>query len=194
MGRSSRLAVGAIAAAVAAGQLAPNHLGAAVALGLAAVLLFRETRPRLKPGLLLPCFVGAGLIVLRLTLVPAPPPPLDQPPTGEGPWLLAVASTGSPREGQQTATLGTLPGEVPAFKVAVTLPRYPEVVPGDRVVVTGAIRTRPDSPYGAYLLRIGAVGTLSSRTLEVEPAPDDPGRRLEGLRRARRRHPDRPAG
>ena len=32
MGRSSRLAIGAIAAAVAAGQVAPSHLGAAIAL------------------------------------------------------------------------------------------------------------------------------------------------------------------
>ncbi len=47
MGRSSRLAVGAIVAAVAAGQVAPNHLGAAVALALAAVLLVGEARPRL---------------------------------------------------------------------------------------------------------------------------------------------------
>ena len=75
------------------------------------------------------------------------------------------------------------PGIAPAFNVAATLPRYPDVVPGDRLVVTGGIRPRPDSPYGAYLLRIEAVGTLSSRTLEVEPAADDPGRRLEGLRR-----------
>ncbi len=45
------------------------------------------------------------------------------------------------------------------------------------------IRPRPDSPYGAYLERIGAVGTLTARTLDVAPTPDDPGRRLEDLRR-----------
>ena len=39
MGRSGRLALGAIVAAVAAGQVAPSHLGAAIALGLACILL-----------------------------------------------------------------------------------------------------------------------------------------------------------
>ena len=93
--------------------------------------------------------------------------------------------------------------------VAATLPRYPVVIPGDRVVVDGRILPRPDSPYGSYLERIGAVGTLQSRTLRVEPVPDDPGRRLEaaatrcgrGARpgaartggRTRGGHPHRPA-
>src|SRR5205809_472463 len=87
MGRSGRLALGAIAAAVAAGRIAPNHVGAAIALAIASILLIAEVRPR------------------------------------------------------------------------------------------------PESPYGDYLLRIGAAGTLMSRTLEVLPVPDDPARRLEELRR-----------
>ena len=57
------------------------------------------------------------------------------------------------------------------------------MIPGDRVVVDGRILPRPDSPYGSYLERIGAAGTLQSRTIRVEPVPDDPGRRLEALRR-----------
>jgi hypothetical protein len=60
MGRSSRLALGAIGAAVAAGQIAPNHLGAAVALGFAAILLLGEARPRLGVGALLPVTFGAA--------------------------------------------------------------------------------------------------------------------------------------
>ncbi len=183
MGRSSRLAIGVVTAAVAAGQVAPSHLGAAVALALAALLLLGEARPRLGAEWLLPFALGAGLIAVRLTVVPAGPPPLDRPPDGNGPWTLVVGSAGSPRDGLQTATLATLPGVDAMFQVAATLPRYPIVVPGDRVVVEGAIRPRPDSPYGAYLLRIGAIGTLTSRTLRIEPAPDDLGRRLEELRR-----------
>ncbi len=183
MGRSSRLAIGAIAAAVAAGQVAPNHLGAAVALALAAILLIGEVRPRLGAAACLPIVLGAGAIVVRLALVPAGPPPLERPPDGDGPWRLVVEAVGSPREGQQTATLGTPPDGSAVFRVAATLPRYPAVIPGDRVVVAGSIRERPDSPYGTYLLRIGAVGTLTSRTLEIEPTPDGFGRRLEELRR-----------
>src|SRR4029079_7285220 len=53
----------------------------------------------------------------------------------------------------------------------------------DRVVVTGTIRPPPDSPYGQYLARLGAVGTLSSRTLDIQAGTEDAGRRLEGLRR-----------
>ena len=53
-----------------------------------------------------------------------------------------MLATGSPRDGHQTATLGTPPDGVPAFTVAATLPRYPVVVPGDRVVVDGADPSR----------------------------------------------------
>ncbi len=109
---------------------------------------------------------------------------LAEPPRGNGPWALEVEAVGSPRDGQQTATLGTRPGASSAFRVAATLPRYPQVLPGDRVSISGAIRARPDSPYGEYLRRIGAVGTVTARSLTVEPAPADIGRRLEDLRRA----------
>ena len=175
--------MGAIAAAVAAGQVAPSHLGAAVALILATILLLGEVRPRLGARSVLPIALGAGAIALRLAIAPAGPAALDRPPAGNGPWHLVVDAVGSPKDGTQIVTLQTVPGDGGAFRVAATLPRYPVVVPGDRVVVDGAVRERPDSPYGQYLLRIGAVGTLTSRRLEVEPAPDDPGRRLEGFRR-----------
>jgi hypothetical protein len=85
MGRSSRLALGAIAAAIAAGQVAPNHLGAAIALALASILLVGEARPRLGAGVLLPVAVGAGLIAIRLAVLPAGPQLLDRPPDGDGP-------------------------------------------------------------------------------------------------------------
>jgi competence protein ComEC len=183
MGRSGRLALGAIVAAVAAGQVAPSHLGAAIALALAAILLVGEARPHMRARALLPVAVGAGLVAIRLAVVPAGPTLLDRPPDGDGPWTLVVEAAGSPRDGSQTATLAAPAGSDRPFRVAATLPRYPPLIPGDRVTVTGPIRPRPDSPYGAYLLRIGAAGTLTSRTLDVLPAPDDPGRRLEELRR-----------
>ena len=183
MGRSSRLAIGAIVAAAAAGRVAPGHLGAAIALSLAALLLIAEARPGLRASSLIPAVVGAGLIAIRLAVVSPAAPPLTQPPDGSGPWMLVVASTGSPRDGHQTATLVTAPGSAESFRVAATLPRYPAVTPGDRVVVGGEIRPRPASPYGAYLERTGAIGTLTARTLTIDSVPDDPGRRLEELRR-----------
>ena len=133
------MAVGAIVAAVAAGQVAPNHLGAVVALALAALLLIGEARPRVGVAALLPVVVGAAAIAIRLALVPAGPPQLDHPPEGDGPWRLVVESVGSPRDGKQTATLATT-GDGPAFRVAASLPRYPVVIPGDEIAVEGSIR------------------------------------------------------
>ncbi len=209
MGRSSRLAIGAIAAAVGAGQVAPSHLGAAISLGLAAILLVHEVRPSLRAGTLIPVAIGAALIAIRLAVTPTASILLDTPPDGSGPWALMVETTGSPHDGQQVATLVTLPGDDRPFHVAATLPRYPEVIPGDRVVVEGSVRPRPDSPYGQYLERIGAVGTHrlanpdrpdGSRRSCPPPrvAPPGRGRRPDpGPARARggpgRRHPHRSA-
>ena len=193
MGRSSRLAVGAIVAAVAAGQVAPNHLGAAVALALAAVLLVSEARPRLGVAALLPVVVGAAAIAIRLALVPAGPPQLDRPPDGDGPWRLVVESVGSPRDGKQTATLATT-GDGPAFRVAATLPRYPVVIPGDEIVVEGSIRERPEFAVWAV-----PRADRGGRHVDLPDARDraSPGRLRAAARRSAaqcRRGPDpRPA-
>ena len=182
MGRSTRLAIGSIAAAIAAERIGSAHLAATVALAMAALLLIGETSFTRNLRSVWPLVVGAGLITLRLAVVPAGPETLLVPPPGDGPWSLVVTSTGSPRDGHQSATLSTPSGASPGFVVAATLPRYPEVIPGDRVEVDGQIRPRPDSAYGEYLARIGAVGTLTARKLEIGPAPTDLGRRLEDLR------------
>jgi competence protein ComEC len=184
MGRSVRLAVGATAAALAVERIGINHLGALVAMAMAALLVLGELGPRGRRGRLAwPIVIGAGLIVARLALVPVDAAELGAPPEGSGPWSMVVVTTGSPRDGQQVATLATVPGAVSRFQVAATLPRYPVVVPGDRVDVDGVIRPRPASPYGEYLERLGAVGTITARTLRVIPGPPDLGRRLEDLRR-----------
>lgn len=184
MGRSARLAVGAIAAAVASQQVGANFVGAAVALAMAALLVVGTLSPDRSFRAAWPIVVGAGLILARLALAPGGPAMLVDPPASGGPWTMVVLTTGSPRDGQQTATLGSPPESTPGFLVAASLPRYPAIAPGDRVTVEGSIRPRPDSPYGEYLERIGAVGTLTARAIQVVPAPDDPARRLESLRRA----------
>jgi competence protein ComEC len=183
MGRSARLAIGAIAAAVAVEPLGSNVLGALIAMAMAGLLVIGEIGPRGNARKAWPVVIGAALIAVRLAVLPAAPDTLETPPDGNGPWTFTVMATGSPRDGHQTATLGTPPDSAPAFTVAATLPRYPVVIPGDRIQVEGAIRPRPESPYGEYLARIGAVGTLTVRTLEVLPVPEDPRRILEALRR-----------
>lgn len=183
MGRSARLAVGAIAAALASQQVGANYLAAVIALATAALLMLGSLGQDRRPRAAWPVVIGAGLIVARMAVIPAAATLLQEPPGGDGPWTLVVLATGSPRDGHQTATLGTAPDVTPGFHVAATLPRYPTVTPGDRLILDGSIRPRPASPYGEYLARIGAVGTITTRAMEIVPTPDDPGRQLEAVRR-----------
>ena len=74
-------------------------------------------------------------------------------PDGRGPWTFVVEAVGSPRDGQQRATLGPPPdpaGSAHApgapIRVAATLPAYPAVIPGDIVVAEGKLATA----YNAY--------------------------------------------
>ena len=97
---------------------------------------------------------------------------------------MVVEGVGPPRDGRQVATLRTADEGADGFRLAATLPRYPPVGPGDLVEVGGRVRERPDSPYGQYLDRIGAWGTLDARTLELRGRRSDLASRLESARRA----------
>jgi len=179
--RSGWLAIGAALGAVAF-SLDDVRAIAAVLVGTAAALVacaWIKSGPRAR-GLAL---VAGAIAILVRGIVGPSSTELTGTPDGSGPWAMVVESVGAPREGHQVATLRTLEGGPTGFRLAGTLPRYPAIEPGDRVVVTGRVRERPDSPYGAYLDRIGAWGTLDARTLEVRERPADPGTRLEGLRR-----------
>jgi competence protein ComEC len=103
-------------------------------------------------------------------------------PAGAGPWVGVVETVGTPRDGNRPATI-RLAGDAPVLIVA-TLPWYPAVVPGDRVRVHGSIRPPSPDAYGAYLARIGAVGTMRADTLDLLPADDTLARTLEGVRRS----------
>ena len=133
MGRSARIALGTVAAAVAADQVGSRYLAAAIALVVAALLLLGEMGAARRSGTAWPVVVGAGLITLRLAVGSPGPPALTGPPPGEGPWDLVVLATGSPRAGHQSATLGTPPGSPHPFAVAATLPRYPDLIAGDQI-------------------------------------------------------------
>ena len=173
MGRSGRLSIGAIAAAVAAGQVAPNHLAAAVALGLAAVLLLAESRPRLGARSLLPVLAGAGLIVLRLAVVPAGPAALDVPPDG-GRTVDARRRRrpARPATDSRSRRSGRRPDAAVPFTVAATLPRYPVVIPGDRVVVDGS-----DPPTPRLAVRLVPRADRRGRDAPVADPPRRAGPR-----------------
>ncbi len=159
-------------AAVTAG---PEPAGAALVagLGLAAVGAWIRGRSRAGRGVeLLAAGIGLVLVALRILVGPAPgaPPPL--PADSEGPWLATVESVGSPRNGDQVARL-RLGGAKGTVVVAATLPAYPDVAAGTLVEVSGRLRPPPDDdPYGEYLRRTGASGSLDGTGLRVlEPGP-----------------------
>src|SRR5687768_10545721 len=131
---------------------------------------------------LAPLAVGVAVIGLRAALgtgTPAAPGPV---PSGDGPWIGIVQAVGAPRAGARPATI-RLEGAAPVL-VAATLPWYPPVVPNDRVELRGRIRPPPPDDYGAYLARIGAVGTLRADGLDLLPAPGTIAGSLEDFRRA----------
>ena len=189
MPRAGVLAVGTIAAAL----LVPAFGLAGSALVAAALLLGIATaRSSGRTGLarlILAASIGFVAIGIRLapTQLEGSGTATAALPDDRGPWTFVVEAVGSPREGSQTATLSMQIAGSPGargLRVAATLPAYPAVVPGDLLEIEGSIRRPPDSPYGQYLQRIGAGGTLRADAMRVGPSTDSPGRALEGLRRS----------
>jgi competence protein ComEC len=178
MPASGWLAIGAVVAALAAGDVGAL-LVAALAAGLAAAGwgLSGRVGARAVVGVA----IGAGVLALRLVLAPAPPPTIAQPPDGSGPWIALVESVAAPRDGSQVATLRLKSHS--AVAVAATLPRFPAIEPGARIRVDGAIRPPPEGGYGDYLRRTGVAGTLRSRSLERLPSGPGGDNPLELLRR-----------
>ena len=181
MPRSGWLAVGAVAGALVAATLDDAAAGmAAMLFGALVVSALWSTAAR---RVCLAVAVGLGAVAVRDAIGPAPSPLTGQP-DGRGPWTMLVEAVGSPRDGKQVATLRTTTVGPDGFRVAATLPRYPAVEPGDEVVVEGRTRPRPDSPYGAYLERLDAWGSLAADTLTISTSGSGPARMLERLRRS----------
>jgi competence protein ComEC len=114
--------------------------------------------------------IGALLVGVRVLLGPgaAPPPPL---PVDGGPWTGIIESLGAPRDGKQVVRV-RLEGETGEVVVAATLPAYPAVAAGAVVEVDGRLRPPPeDDPYGEYLRRTGASGSLDACSLRVLEPP-----------------------
>ena len=182
MPRTGWLAVGAVAGSL--GATLDDRRALAVIVALVGVTLIGSLIA--GPGWrsrLVAIALGAGVIALRSVVAPPTAAPAGEP-VGDGPWRMVVESVGSPREGQQTVTVRSEEAGPAAFRLAATLPRYPEVEPGDVLDVGGHARARPDSPYGRYLERLGAWGTLDARSLELVRRLETPTALLEHARRA----------
>ena len=165
------------AAAGAAGGAGIAWLGGDPLLVLAGGLLLLAfglagpRMPRLPATAAAATAIGAIFVAARLLVgPPAPaPPPL---PDGSGPWTAEVESVGSSRDGSQVArlVLDVSPGPV---TVAATLPAFPPLRAGALVETGGRLRPPPDDdPYGEYLRRTGAAGSLLADRVRVLRQPD----------------------
>ncbi|MHB8893484.1 MAG: ComEC/Rec2 family competence protein, partial [Candidatus Limnocylindrales bacterium] len=171
--RSAWLAAGV---AAAAGGVAVG-VPAAVALvaGLVTIAAGRSGGARLagpRSAAMTAAGVGAVLLGLRVLAGPAPAPPPALPGVVSGPWQATVESMSSSRDGSQVARLRlhTAAGEV---LVAATLPAFPVVAAGAEVEVDGRLRPPPDDdPYGEYLRRTGASGSLQASAVRILAPPD----------------------
>src|SRR3954468_6056253 len=167
MTSSAWLAIGAIVASLLGPGLRPETLvllGTALAVAVAGVRVEHgpERRPRWLMAIV-PAAIGAIAIAVRIATGAASTPAVDRDlPAGSGPWSAVVVAVSSPRDGAQVATLrldasttdlSAGPGRFQELVVAATLPRFPDVQPGDHVRIDGRIQAAPDGPYGEYLAR-----------------------------------------
>ena len=123
--------------------------------------------------------VGALLLGLRVLVLPEAAP-LGLDAAGPGPWTAEVASVGSPKAGSQIARL-ELRTDAGPVTVAATLPGFPAVAAGAVVEVAGRVEPPPaDDPYGEYLRRTGAAGSLRATSLRIVRPPPWPS--LQAMR------------
>ncbi len=182
MPRSGWLAIGTTVACLLGATLETRTVLVLLVIATGLVVAASTRRGLGRPAVAM----GLGIVAVAIRLALGPTAPtLTGVPEGRGPWTMVVETVGSPREGQQVATLRTAAGGATGFRLAATLPRFPAISPGDTVEVGGRTRPRPDSSYGQYLERLGAWGSLDARTLvRVDAGATGPAGALEGLRRA----------
>jgi competence protein ComEC len=153
--------------------------------------------------------VGIAALAIRVVVAGTGDPTTASslpPDAGDGPWAARVVAMGSPRDGQQIATLDVDVGAAGApgvgapgvgapgagadspppapLRVAATLPRYPAIRSGLRIRVSGPLEPLPDDDYGRYLSGTGVTATLRAGNLTVTGDAGDPGAILEAIRRS----------
>lgn len=189
MPRAGWLALGAVCGALLATQLALPALeavaaGAVIAVGAAALLSRRPPLAALA--------IAAALILGRSAVggflgppMPAQPP---QEPQAEAKQATAeydalVISVGTPDGGLQRAVLELAPPDSPD-RVYAWLPRYPPIVPTDRIRFRGALEPPVEGPgFGEFLARSAIDFTTRARQLERVANDDSPMAALEHVRR-----------
>jgi competence protein ComEC len=140
--------------------------------------------------------IGAASLAIGLVLARAaagaafaPSPVASSSPsssTAESGWEhdAVVLSVNAPAAGTQRAVVELRPPET-ADRVFATLPRYPQIAPGDLIRFGGSLEPAPDDDgFGAFLARSGIAYTTRARELERKGADGSPVAALEQVRRA----------
>jgi competence protein ComEC len=183
MPRAAAVAVGAVAAAFLLGGPPPVAAWPGLAAMLIALAIVASAAPsaRSRGGARLAATAVLGGAIVAFRLLGDGEATTAALPEGDGPWHAVVESISPPRAGAQSAMLVVhAPTEL---RIAATLPRFPEIAPGDGVVIRGGLEPPADDAYGGYLRRVGAEATIFSRTLERTPGTATP-LDLERWRRA----------
>jgi competence protein ComEC len=117
---------------------------------------------------------GAMLVAIRLAVAPAGDGLPRLSSAGAAPWTADVVAMSSPKDGSQYARLA-IRASGPPVVVAATLPAFPAVTVGAVVAVEGQLEPPPaGDPYGDYLERTGASGSLQATNLRILRAPPWP--------------------
>ena len=183
-GRVPRSAWFAAGAAAAAGVVALGAgVGPPMCAGLLLVAAGRSGWARITAAHrvgLVAAGVGAVLLALRVLAGPGAAPIPSLADAGPGPWTATVEAMGSPRNGEQVARL-RVHGGGGDLLVAATLPAFPAIAAAAEVEVLGRLRPPPeDDPYGEYLRRTGASGSLDATSVRILAPP--PALSLQALR------------
>ena len=219
MPRSAWAGLGALAAALVA-QASSRPCLAAGRLGRGRISSSGQPASGSWPGpprarsAIVATTAGATIIALRLALA-ALVQPVTGPvalPAGAVDWTATVASVSAPAGATQRAVVEATAADAGvSLRLWLLLPRYPDVVPGDRIHFR-ALATPPpedDPGFAGYLAGIGASGTAAPAEVDLlaptggpaaaleQAAPCDGGLAGDGPARtpgrARRGPPARPA-
>jgi competence protein ComEC len=198
MPRAGWAATGAVVVALAAAGIramgtSSGWSGAVLglALGVAGALVLRRTN---RAGALA-MLAAVTLVASRVALEPVDRPvPIAEVAGAAGDsWVGTVESVGSPRNGQQVATVSLMPAPEPGqpplpdrtvLRVAATLPRYPAIRPGVTIATRGPVEPLGDDDYGRYLAGTGVDGTLRATDLSILGEAGGPASTIEAIRRA----------
>jgi competence protein ComEC len=190
MPRAGWLALGAIGGALLAievGSPALDVLAAGLAAAVGAVALVIR-RPQVAA-----LAIAGALILGRAAAVGFLAPPLPVAPEDGAATAASgatsehsavVLSVGTPGGGLQRAVLELAPPD-PPDRVYAWLPRYPPIVPTDRVRFRGALEPPAEGPgFGEFLARSAIDFTTRAREMERLATDDSPLAALEHVRRS----------